>query len=229
MIRAPSASGLPLMEGLAADREHALTLTPVSRETTQRLELFVELLLDWQARMNLIAASTIAKLWTRHVADSLQLLALAPRGKVWVDLGSGGGFPGLVVACALAEVPGASVHLVESNGKKATFLTEACRATGVPAQVHRRRAEDFTVGFRGPLDVVTARALAPLKTLLALASPLLARPGVIGLFPKGQNAETELGVAREYWNINVNLVSSRTEPTAQVLVVDRLEPVRTTA
>ncbi len=109
-----------------------MKLTPVSRETSERLDRFVELLLTWQRRINLIAPSTIPQLWTRHVADSLQLLELAPDARVWVDLGAGGGFPGLVIACALAGRTGALVHLVESNAKKAAFLREAVRVTGCP-------------------------------------------------------------------------------------------------
>ena len=141
-----------------------MKLTPVSRETSERLDRFVELLLTWQRRINLIAPSTIPQLWTRHIADSLQLLDLAPDARVWVDLGSGGGFPGLVIACALAGRPGALVHLVESNAKKAAFLREArarhrCRRP----RVHLQRIEDFAASFEGPVDVVTARAVAPLK------------------------------------------------------------------
>src|ERR1700704_5018950 len=126
MIR-PDAASVP---DLASDRARALALTPVSRETSERLDRFVELLLTWQRTTNLIAASTIPHLWTRHVADSLQLLELAPDARVWIDLGSGGGFPGLVIACALADKPGALIHLVESNAKKAAFLREAQRVTG---------------------------------------------------------------------------------------------------
>ena len=126
---------------LSADRARALALTPVSRETADRLDRFVELLLSWQQRMNLIASSTEAQLWTRHVANSLQLLALAPQARVWVDLGSGGGFPGLVIACALAETAGAQVHLVESSTKKAAFLREAGRVTGAPVSVHASRID----------------------------------------------------------------------------------------
>ena len=110
---------------LAADRARALVLTDVSRETTARLDRFVELLLTWQRTTNLIAPSTVPRLWTRHIADSLQLLDLAPDARVWVDLGSGAGFPGLAIACALTGRPGAVVHLVESNAKKAAFLREA--------------------------------------------------------------------------------------------------------
>src|SRR6185312_9292191 len=118
---------------LAADKARALELCPVSRETEVRLQIFVDLLLLWQRKHNLIAASTLPAVWTRHVADSLQLVPLAPEAKVWVDFGSGGGFPGIPVACAMAGRPGAMIHLIESNTKKAAFLREAVRETGVPA------------------------------------------------------------------------------------------------
>src|SRR5215510_6730135 len=104
---------------LASDKVTALALTPVSRETEVRLDRYVALLLEWQAKTNLVAPSTLPNLWTRHISDSLQLLTLAPTAKVWIDLGSGGGFPGVVLACALAETPGATVHLVERITKKA--------------------------------------------------------------------------------------------------------------
>jgi 16S rRNA (guanine527-N7)-methyltransferase len=202
---------------LAADKTRALALTPVSRETEQRLDSFVELLLLWQQKQNLVAASTIPHLWTRHVADSLQLLPLAPGAKVWADLGSGGGFPGIPIACALTDV-GAVVHLIESNGKKATFLREAVRVTGVNAEVHRIRAEEFAENCAEPVDVVTARALAPLKTLCDQAFPLLAK-GAIGLFPKGQDVEAELTEAAKYWTIQATRVPSITSPEGQIIVV----------
>jgi 16S rRNA (guanine527-N7)-methyltransferase len=208
---------------LAADRAHALALTTVSRETTARLDRFVELLLTWQRAINLIAPSTVPRLWTRHVADSLQLLDLAPAARSWVDLGSGGGFPGLVIACALADRPDAAVHLIESNAKKAAFLREAQRITGAPAIVHAERIADFAQRFEGRADAVTARAVAPLKSLLTQCFPLLGTSGAVGLFPKGQNAELELGEARRSWNIKVNLVPSRTDPAASIVVVRALE------
>src|SRR3982750_86578 len=121
---------------LPADKAAALALTPVSRETEARLDRYVDLLLEWQAKTNLVAPSTLPTLWTRHIADSLQLLAIAPTAKVWADLGSGGGFPGVVLACALAETPGAIIHLVERNAKKAAFLREALRVTSAAATVH---------------------------------------------------------------------------------------------
>src|SRR5215204_4017419 len=120
----------------SSDKSEALALTPVSRETEARLDRYVALLVEWQAKTNLVAPSTLPHLWTRHIADSLQLLSLAPSAKIWVDLGSGGGFPGVVLACVLAETPGANVHLVERNAKKAAFLREAIRVTSSPGTVH---------------------------------------------------------------------------------------------
>ena len=206
---------------LAADRAEALRLTPVSRETQQRLETFVALLLQWQQKTNLISPATIPNLWTRHVADSLQLLDLAPDAKVWVDFGAGGGFPAIPVACALAERPGAQVHLVESNGKKAAFLREAIRATGVPAVVHQKRIEDCGDSFGDKVDVVSARALAPLKILCDQAFPLIAR-GAVGLFPKGQDVAAELTEAAKYWRIEAETVPSRTSPEGCIVVVKGL-------
>ena len=203
------------------DRARALELTPVSRETAARLDRLVEFLLPWAERTNLIARSTIPQIWTRHIADSLQLLALAPDARVWVDLGSGAGFPGLVIACAIAERAGAAVHLVESNGKKATFLREAVKHLEVPATVHPVRIEDFVKNHALKPDVVTARALAPLNNLLALAQPLLKR-GALGLFPKGQDVGVELTEASKSWTIKADLVPSKTNPASRIVMVRRL-------
>lgn len=208
---------------LARDRDRALALMPVSRETRDRLERLVGTLLAWQPKLNLVAPSTLPELWTRHIADSLQLLDLAPAARLWVDLGSGGGFPGLVLACALADVPGARVHLVESNGKKAAFLRTAARATGAAALVHAQRIEDFTESFDEAPDAVTARALAPLPALLGLAFPLL-KTGACGLFPKGQDVEAELTEAARFWKIEASLVPSRTNPQGRIIVVRSLAP-----
>ena len=216
-----------------ADRNRALALTPVSRETLERLDRFVALLLTWQGTTNLIAPSTVSHLWMRHVADSLQLLGLAPEARVWVDLGAGGGFPGLVIACALAGRPGAHVHLIESNNKKAAFLREAQRVTETPASVHAARIEDFVASFEGSADIVTARAVAPLKSLLDQCFPLLGKSGATGLFPKGQNAELELRQARESrtgkaWTMNATLVLSRTDPAGRIIVIRDVERSRRT-
>jgi 16S rRNA (guanine527-N7)-methyltransferase len=186
------------------------------------LDLFVETLLAWNAKTNLIAASTVPHLWTRHIADSLQLIDLAPDARVWIDLGSGAGFPGLVIACALADSPGATVHLVESNAKKAAFLREAARIAGVPAKIHAERIEQFVERFQGPVDVVTARALAPLKTILDQSFSLL-KTGALGLFPKGQDAPAELTDADKCWNIKTDLATSRTDSRGRIVVVRALE------
>jgi 16S rRNA (guanine527-N7)-methyltransferase len=217
----------------SADRARALALTPVSRETLHRLDRFVALLLAWQRTTNLIAPSTISHLWTRHIADSLQLIDLAPDARIWADLGTGGGFPGLAVACALAGRPGTHVHLIESNTKKAAFLREAQRLTEAPASVHAMRIEDFQANFDAPVDVVTARAVSSLKSLLDQCFPLLGKSGATGLFPKGQNAELELRQARESaamksWTMNATLVPSRTDPAGRIIVIRDVERRRTT-
>jgi len=207
---------------LSADRARSLQLIPVSRETAARLDRFVELLLRWQTKTNLVAPSTLDTLWTRHIADSLQLLALAPDARIWVDLGAGAGFPGLVLASALADSPGAVVHLVESNSKKAAFMREAARQMGVAAEVHVVRIEDFAGNLKVTPDVVTARALAPMKALLELAFPLL-KTGAKGLFLKGQDVDAELTEASKYWNVEANLVPSKTESQSRIVVVHGLQ------
>jgi 16S rRNA (guanine527-N7)-methyltransferase len=209
---------------LAQDRARALALTPVSRETAARLDRFVSLLLDSQRQLNLIAPSTAATLWTRHVADSLQLLALAPDARIWADLGSGAGFPGLVIACALADTHGARVHLVESNRRKAAFLRQAARTADAPAEVHTANIAEFVKRPPTCIDVVSARAVAPLSGLLAATQRLLIN-GAIGLFPKGQAVDAELTEAAKCWKIQATLALSRTDPKARIVVVRGLEPV----
>ena len=209
---------------LAKDRGRALALTPVSRETLARLDRFVALLLERQSQINLIAPSTAPTLWTRHVADSLQLLALAPEARVWADFGSGAGFPGLVIACALADVAGAQVHLVESSAKKAAFLRDAAQAVSAPVVVHAARVADFVKAPPASIAAVTARAFAPLSELLREAYPLLIR-GAVGLFPKGQAVEAELTEAAKCWTLQATLAVSRTDPRGRIVVVRGLQPL----
>ena len=208
---------------LRTDKARALALFPVSRETELRLDKFVDVLLQWQAKLNLIAPSTIADLWTRHIADSLQLLPLAPQAKLWADFGSGGGFPGIPIACALAETAGAKIHLIESIGKKAAFLREAARAAGVPAIIHHERVEKFGESFAETVHVVTARGLAPLKTLCDQAFPFISR-GAIGVFPKGQDVDAELTDAAKYWRLEATKVPSKTSPDGSIVVIRGLRP-----
>jgi 16S rRNA (guanine527-N7)-methyltransferase len=210
---------------LAADRARALALVPVSRETVARLDAFVALLVEWQSRFNLIAASTASLVWTRHIADSLQLVGLAPKARKWADLGSGAGFPGIPIACVLAGQADAEVHLIESNNKKAAFLREVIHATGAPALVHAERVAEFSKRCRVGVEVVTARALAPLPKLLSIAYPLL-KTGALGLFPKGQDVEAELTEAAKCWSIQASLVPSRTDPKSRVVVIRAAKPKR---
>jgi 16S rRNA (guanine527-N7)-methyltransferase len=206
----------------ATDKAAALALTPVSRETEARLDRYVTLLLEWQAKTNLVAPSTLPNLWTRHIADSLQLLALAPAAQSWVDLGSGGGFPGVVLACALAERPDAMVHLVERNAKKAAFLREALRVTASPGTIHLADIGDSVDRIAGPIDCVTARAVAPLHQLIGFAEPLVKR-GAKVLFLKGQDVEDELTEATKYWNIRPQLHSSRTGGHGWIVELTQIE------
>jgi 16S rRNA (guanine527-N7)-methyltransferase len=211
-----------LTAALARDKIAALRLAPVSRETVERLDAFVALLLEWQAKTNLVAPSTLPQLWTRHIADSLQLFSIAPHLGTWIDLGSGGGFPGIVVACALSSVDG-EVHLIERNNKKAAFLREALRVTGAPGTVHPIEVADFVDSFSAPADYITARALAPLKVLIDLSAPLIAR-GATALFLKGQDVEAELTEATRYWKLKHRLHLSLTSPGSFIVEVTAAEP-----
>jgi 16S rRNA (guanine527-N7)-methyltransferase len=231
MARGPTSAPRDLQSRLAADRDKALALIHDSREIAPdlvpRLDRLAALLLQWQATTNLVAPSTLPELWTRHIADSLQLLSLAPDAKHWVDLGSGAGFPGLVVGCALAQTPGVTIHLVESNLKKAAFLREAGRITGAPVKVHAVRIEDFVDRFAEPVEIVTARALATLVNLIESAYPLLKR-GAQALFLKGQDVEAELTAASKCWTIDAELIPSATEPGGRIVRVRSVERLRPT-
>ncbi|MEP9354553.1 16S rRNA (guanine(527)-N(7))-methyltransferase RsmG [Xanthobacter sp. KR7-65] len=209
------------MTATGSDREAQRAVeAAVSRETFARLETIAELLAKWQKTINLVAPATLPELWGRHIADSLQLINHVPKTPLrWVDLGSGGGFPGLVVGAALAERPDAHMHLVESDTRKAAFLREAARAAGLPATVHPRRIEAVAQGLAAGTDVVSARALAPLAKLLDLAEPFL-MAGALGVFPKGRDAERELTDARKGWTLDCELRPSVSDPHARVLLVN---------
>ncbi|MFJ5488036.1 16S rRNA (guanine(527)-N(7))-methyltransferase RsmG [Hansschlegelia beijingensis] len=207
-------------EDLAA----AKRLVDVPRETWGRLESLVAALDRWQAKTNLVSPATLPVIWTRHVADSLQLLRLAPSApRTWLDMGSGGGFPGLVVAATLGSE--SEVHLVESNLKKAAFLREVARTLSAGTVIHAQRAEDVLGRTVASADVVSARALAPLVQLLGLAAPLL-KTGALGLFPKGKEAEAELTQAQESWRFKASLHPSLTDPAACIVRIDGFEGPR---
>jgi 16S rRNA (guanine527-N7)-methyltransferase len=203
---------------LTADRAEALRIIPVSRETLERLDAFVPLFLKWQRAVQLVAPSTLPNLWTRHIADSLQLLDLAYDAKTWTDVGTGGGFPGLILAIARAKEPGWIMHLVESDTRKAAFLREAARVTGAAAKVHAERIESAAKRL-GKVDVVTARALAPLPRLIELAGALLGQ-GTRGIFLKTQHVEEELTDATKSWTFNATIFQSRTDSRGRIVVID---------
>ena len=190
----------------------------VSRETRTRLEAFCTLLTTWNSRINLISRASIDDIWTRHIADSAQLLGLAPpHARHWVDLGTGGGFPGLVVAILAAEQsPHLQITLVESDRRKCAFLAVAAQATDITPTISVCRAEDLA-----PLnaDVVSARALAPLSRLMPLAARHLA-PSGMALFPKGTHVEGELQAVLESWRFKVQKVPSQTDPTGVILAIE---------
>ncbi len=192
--------------------------TNVSRETLERLERYAALLRRWQRAVNLVAKSTLPDLWRRHMLDSAQLLGLVPeRPCRLADLGSGAGFPGLV----LAIMGVGEVELIESDGRKCAFLREVIRATGAPARVHHGRIEQVR---DGSFDVVTARALAPLSELLGYAQALLA-PGGVALFLKGRRLEEELTEVPKAWKMSLERFASTTEPGGSILRIREITRV----
>ena len=200
-------------------RAQVLSDYDVSRETTQALDTYVAQLTRWQTVKNLVGPSTLSEVWSRHIADTLQLLALAPEAKRWIDLGSGAGIPGLILAIAGKE-KGIHVTLVESNARKCAFLSEAARLTGAPATVRNARIE-AVIGAEAGVDIVCARALAALDQLLDWSAPLL-KSGTTGLFPKGRDVQAELTQAAARWTFTYDLVPSRTESDARIVRVTAL-------
>lgn len=199
--------------------------TNVSRETMDRLQVYADLLIKWNRAINLVARDSLVDLWRRHFLDSAQLWPLLPpqrqgRSRVLVDLGSGAGFPGLV----LAIMGAGAVHLVDADQRKAAFLRETARATGTEVVVHDCRIEDLPAIAA---DVVTARACAPLDRLLGLVAPFLrpataGNPGGVGLFLKGRSLQRELTDSTGKWKMRFDLHPSRTDPAAQILRLSHL-------
>jgi 16S rRNA (guanine527-N7)-methyltransferase len=201
----------------ALDGDASLAGQTVSRETLQRLTVFADLLGRWTTRINLVSPASLVDLWPRHIADSAQLYPLAPPDfRLWADLGSGGGLPGLVIAALAAEAnPQGRIVLVESDQRKAVFLQTAVREMGLAAEVIANRAEAVP-----PLqaDIVSARALAPLDHLMPLAARHLAPDGV-ALFPKGRQADAELARARLEWHFDLATHPSRIDSGARILAI----------
>jgi len=194
----------------------------VSRETRRRLDDFAALYEKWSPRINLTAPSTQSDFWRRHVGDSAQLVGLAPDATHWVDLGSGGGFPGMVIAILLQDVPSARVELVESNRKKTAFL-QAVKARCAPsAIIHSARIEDVTGRVRNP-EIVTARALAPLPKLLDLTAPWL-QDGARALFHKGRGYASEIEDSHAKWTFDLVRHESRIDAESVILDITNLRP-----
>jgi 16S rRNA (guanine527-N7)-methyltransferase len=196
----------------------------VPRETLERLETYSALLHQWQKVKNLVAPATLAEVWPRHFADSAQLVALAPSASKWLDLGSGAGFPGLVIAIMMANHQDRVVHLVESNSRKCAFLQEVARRTSVSVVIHEGRIEDVARGGRAlDVDVVTARALAPLDRLLPLAEGFFS-DRTIGLFLKGREASREMEEAAGRGGFSFRQVPSRIHDEGRIIEVRRSVP-----
>lgn len=195
----------------------------VSRETRDRLGRFAALFEKWASKTNLVAQSTKARMPQRHIADSLQLLNLVPDPAHWVDLGSGGGFPGLIVAIAYAEKRAGWVDLVESNLKKAAFLRAAIAETGARATVHAVRIEDVAAALP-TCDHLSSRALADLDQLLAFSRPWFqVNPRCQGWFHKGRDYRREVEKARGRWRFDLLEHRSRLEPDSVILQIGNLQ------
>ena len=203
---------------MTSDRHRAFALVPLSPETEARLAVYVDLLARWRKATNLISEASFAEVWTRHIADSAQLLALAPHARRWVDMGSGGGFPGMVIAIQLADVAGARVHCIESDRRKCAFLREVARAAGAPAEIHAARIESIDPQALAPVDAVTARALAPLPRLIEFAKVWIAH-GAVGVFPRGRSAEAQLETHPAAPDLAIDLVASKLDPEAAIVRV----------
>ena len=187
-------------------------------ETEERLAVYAILLARWQRVMNLVAPSTLARVWVRHMADSAQVAELLPDARIWLDIGSGAGFPGLVTAIKLIGCAGAVVHLVESDKRKCAFLREVSRETGASTIIHDARIEDALPCIKGPVDAISVRALASVPVLVDYVEHFLLK-GTTAVFLKGQDVESELtGLTRDC-KYAIDLVPSKIEARARIVIV----------
>lgn len=196
----------------------------VSRETVEKLRTYEDLLRKWQKTINLVAPSTLPHIWHRHLADSAQLWTLRPHGaQTWLDLGSGAGFPGLVIAVLASEAGGTTHTLIESDSRKAAFLREVARTLGVAVDILCTRIEiRETHAMVGEINCVTARALAPLPRLVELAAPYFG-PGTVGLFSKGRDVAAEIEQTRQDWDFSAELSQSVTDSNGSVVMLKSLK------
>ncbi len=187
----------------------------VSRETLQKLETFAELVRKWNPKINLVSKSSLDDLWDRHILDSVQVFRLVEQGGNWVDIGSGGGFPGIVIAILNQEEQRFRVRLVESDQRKCAFLRTAIRELGLTATVDNERIENAQYL---EADILSARALSDLSQLLAYAEMHL-KPGGVAIFPKGQNWQQEVEETQHLWSYQFEAVTSKTNSAAAVLMI----------
>jgi 16S rRNA (guanine527-N7)-methyltransferase len=199
-------------------RATALERFPSLRLIEGELSLYEVLLRRWQAKINLVAPNTLGEIWMRHFADSAQVLDAAPGARVWADLGSGAGLPGLVTALLLKGQPGSLVHLIESDQRKAAFLRAVSRETGAPAEIHAERVEKVLPSLLPHIEAISARALAPLSRLVELAQAPIEK-GAKGVFLKGEEWREELTAAERAGSFSFKTVQSRTHPRARLIVV----------
>jgi 16S rRNA (guanine527-N7)-methyltransferase len=197
------------------DAESFRTASGATEAQMADLACFQELIEDWNTRLNLVGPSALAAFWPRHAWDSAQLLPLGGGAKVWADLGAGAGFPGVVLAILLKGMAGVQVHLIESVTKRCRFLEAVVGELDLPAVIHNERAENL----RLKVDIVTARACAPLTRLLGYARPYL-NGGATGLFLKGREIETEMAEAQRKWKFSASLRPSLSDPSGRIVVVE---------
>ncbi|MCM2294394.1 16S rRNA (guanine(527)-N(7))-methyltransferase RsmG [Allorhizobium sp. BGMRC 0089] len=208
---------------MSARHLESLTGLRVSRETFDRLCAFVELFEKWSKTINLVAASTQSQIWERHIVDSVQIFKLSPEPKQWIDLGSGGGFPGVVTAILLHETSSGWVDLVESNHKKAGFLRMALLQTGARGKVHSIRIEEAVQTLPAP-DLISARALAELDKLLEFGFPWVEKNANLKfLLHKGRDYAAELAKARDRWRFDLVLHQSVLDEDSVILELSHLE------
>jgi len=216
--RRPSLLG----RGMEGFRGHPL-LVNIPPETRRRLDIYETLLRKWQRVLNLVGPATLDDVWLRHFADSWQVADAVPHARLWADMGSGAGFPGLVTAIRTADEPGAMTHLIESDRRKCAFLREVSRETGAAATIHCGRIEDVVPELQDSIEAVSARAVAPLPILVDYAAPLIDR-GAVGVFSKGKQFSDELTASLTTGKYLISTMESRTDASARLVIIRRPAP-----